>query len=280
MKNLYQTLENLDNFLYNLYINEETSQTELKDFLNGYVDYILLKNGIKPEQFNLNLHYIKHFGDCTTDFNYKTKIKKFKKLRNKENANKKQYKENSQTLAFITFDKSMKNINIHLNYKHCHIKSRQDISNLSMLISQLGHEVAHLVQEFNHLDNFNICEETYKQKLETYKNLIKGCSNRHYIRKLSKKMHSHADNYGLLNSSEIGADLRTVEYFKALYEDIVNATEEDDCYFYFLYNMYLDLELIQVCRNGYYKIHKKQEETIKKSLMRDFKLDKNILEIP
>lgn len=280
MKTLYATIENLDNFLYNLYINEETSKTELVNFLNDYICYILLKNSIHPENYNINLHFIKAFGDCVTDFNYKPKKKKKKKLRNKENIHKKQNTENSQTLAFIDFDKDIKNINIYLNIKLCDIKSLYDISNLSMLISQLGHEVAHLVQEIKCLDNFTICETTYKQKLDVYNNLVKDCSNRQLIRKLSRKMHIHADNYCLLNSTEVGADEKTVTYFKCLYDDIVNLTEEDNCYYYFLYNMFIDLELIQQCRKGYYKIREKREKIIKKSLIRDFKIDKNVLEIP
>lgn len=280
MKNLSNIIEILDNFLFNLYVDEETSKTELQNFLYNYIDYILLKNNIQPEKYNISLHYIKNFGDCVTDFNYKLKKKKKKKLRNKENAHKKQNSHNAQTLAYIEFDKNVKNIYIYLNIKHCEINSIQDIPNLTTLLSQLGHEVAHLVQEINCLDNFKICENTYKKNVETYNNLVKGCTNRKYIRKLSQKMHTHADNYGLLNSTEIGADLKTVTYFRDLYDDIVNSTDEDNCYYYFLYDMYIDLDLMQQCRNGYYKVRKKQEKAIKKSLIRDFKIDNKVLEIP
>jgi len=280
MKNLNHTVENLDNFLYNLYINEETSKTELQDFLNNYINYILLKNKIQPESLNLHLHFIKTFGDCTTDFNCKNKTKKTHKLRNKENAHKKQNSQNAQTLAYIEFDADLKNINIYLNSKHCVINSLSDVTNLSVLISQLGHEVAHLIQHIYHLDNFDLCKNSYKQKLDTYKNMIKNCSDRQYIRKLSKRMHTHADNFGLLNSTEVGADLRTIQYFKALYDDIVNFTDEDNCYYSFLYDMYIDLELIQKCRNGYYQIRKKRNNAIKKSLVRDFNMSEKILEIP
>ena len=163
MKTLQNTVEKIDNFLYNLYINEETSKTELVNFLNDYIYYILLKNSIQPENYCINLHFIKTFGDCVTDFKYKTQKNKKKKLRNKENIKKKRNTENAQTLAFIDFDKDIKNINIYLNIKLCDIKCLYDISNLSMIISQLGHEVAHLVQQIKCLDNFIICEKTYKQ---------------------------------------------------------------------------------------------------------------------
>ena len=93
-------------------------------------------------------------------------------------------------------------------------------------------------------------------------------------------MHTHADNFAILNTCEVNADNNSVIYFQELYKLILNSTNKNKVYYYFLYNIYLDLVRIQDLREKGYAVCEKQEKRLKRSLTRDFNINKDILEIP
>ena len=49
----------IDNFLHNLYLNQEVSTTETLNFLKVYGDYILKHNDINPEYLQIDIHQLK-----------------------------------------------------------------------------------------------------------------------------------------------------------------------------------------------------------------------------
>jgi hypothetical protein len=65
-----------------------------------------------------------------------------------------------------------------------------------------------------------------------------------------------------------------------LYKLILNSTDRNNFYYYFLYDIYLDLVRIQDCREFCYDLCEKQEVAIQRSLTEDYGIKKSVLEIP
>ena len=80
------TIAKIDKFFYDLYTNGEASKTELINFFNDYITYILEYNNFNSSKFNISIHLINNFEITVQDFATKHKKKHKKKQRNKENA--------------------------------------------------------------------------------------------------------------------------------------------------------------------------------------------------
>ena len=258
MKNLNQSIEQIDKFFFDLFTHKEASKTEIHNFLLNYVDFILLYNNI-PDEYTTTIHLIKKFRDSVDEFSIKPKKTKHK-LRNKENIKKAEYKQYSQTLALCCCDLNLKTFHIYLNNKLFFIEDIENMFNFSCLVSSLGHEVEHLIQEHISPNIVRLCENCYDKKIDKFNENLKelGAKN-NYIKKLARKMHTHADNFSILNTCEVNADNNSVVYFQELYKLILNSTNRDAVYYYFLYNIYLDLVKIQDSREKCYALCKKQE---------------------
>lgn len=276
MKTLDKSVTELNKFLYDFYIYNEVSKTSLFNFLTSYVEFILLYNNIQPEKYNIHLHFIKYFEDCITDIAYKKRSKR-KKLRNKENAKKQNHRTYAQTLAYVQIGKNLKDFNIYLNLNSCNII---DYTSIATTLSHLGHEVEHIIQQFVMSDKSKYNCKCYEEKIKTYKSLIKTATSKSFVRRLTKKLHAHADNFALINSIETMADNNSVVYYTEFLKLLQQKTNIEKSYYYFLYDIYIFIELIQKNREKNYKIAAKRERVIKKSLERDFNIDEHILEIP
>ena len=98
--------------------------------------------------------------------------------------------------------------------------------------------------------------------------------------KYAKKLHAHADNFNITNTCEINADNNSVVYFNELFKIIRDTTSREKHYYYFLYNICIDLEYIQQSRENLYKMCLKQDYALKKALIKKFNIDKEALLIP
>lgn len=280
MKTLQNTVEKIDKFFFDFYKNKETSVTEIHNFLLNYVDFILLYNNIDAPNYKTIVHIVNDFGENIEDFSLKQNKSK-RKLRNKENIKKAKHKPYCTTIAQCSINLEKKIFNVYLNSKHFHATNLTNFENLSTLISSLGHEVEHLIQEYVSKNMVINVENSYNKKLKEFLNLVKTHkSQSNYIKKLSRKLHTHADNFSILNTCEVNADNNSVVYFQELYKLILNSTDRNNFYYYFLYDIYLDLNRIQDCRESCYKLCKKQEKGIQRSLIKQFKINPSVLEIP
>lgn len=280
MKTLQATVDKIEKFFFNFYSNKETSKTEIHNFLLNYVDFILLYNNLDATNYKTTIHIVKDFGENIEDFTLKHKKQKHK-LRNKENIKKEQHKHFCHTIAQCCYSTEKQQFNVYLNEKSFHSTSIKFLDNFTKLVSSLGHEVEHLVQEYISKDLVNYVEDCYCEKLEEFNYLIKKHkTNNNYLKKLARKLHTHADNFSILNSCEMNADNNSVVYFQELYKFILNSTNREKPYYYFIYDIYLDLIRIQDNREFCYDLCEKQEKAIQKSLIEDFKIAPSVLEIP
>ena len=280
MKTLQNTVEKIDKFFFDFYINKETSATEIHNFLLDYVDFIMLYNNLDATNYKTTIHMVKNFGENVEDFTLKQRKLK-QKLRNKENIKKAKHKPYCLTIAQCCYNTEKKIFNIYLNKKHFKSTNIEDIENFASLISSIGHEVEHLVQEYISKDLVNYIEDCYVDKLEEflYQTRKHGTTG-NYIKRLTRKLHTHADNFSILNTCETNADNNAVVYYQELYKLILNSTDRNNFYYYFLYDIYLELNRIQDCREMCYELCEKQEKSIQNSLINDYCIDSSVLEIP
>ena len=280
MNQLHQTVLKLDKFFYDLYKNNEASQTEVVNFFNNYVIYILQYNGIDFSDWQINLHLAKNFESVVQEFTVKQPKKKKHKQRNKENIKKAQFNKFASTIACCDIDRTAHILDIYLNKENCRAKNIENLEEFINGISSLGHEVEHFVQEFIAGDLVQACENCYEKKVEAfYKYVDYNGTKGRMVRKLAEKLHSHADTFAITNSCEVNADNNAVVYFSELFKLIKNLTNREANYYYFLYDIYIDLGRIQQYREFSYEKSLEQDEATKKSLVRDFGIAEDALQI-
>jgi len=280
MNQLHQTVLKLDKFFYDLYRNKEASQTEVVNFFNNYVVFILQYNKLDFSDAKINLHLQKKFKSTIQEFTVKQPKKKKHKLRNKENVKKSQYNKFASTIACCDIDRTAHILDIYLNKNNCSAKNIEDLGAFVDGVSSLGHEVEHFVQEFISGDLVQACEDCYQKKVEAFNKYLgyNGTKGK-MVRKLAEKLHSHADAFAITNSCEINADNNAVVYFNELFKLIKTLTNRESNYYYFIYDICIDLERIQQYREFSYEQSIHQDEATKKSLVRDFGIAEDALEI-
>ena len=280
MLNQKKCVCNLNYFLQNFFTNTEVTSTELTNFLNEYVKYILLCNNLSPEDVHVQLHFIKDFSlDEASPYQLKIKRKTTHRQRNKENAKNNTYHKGLRFIAFVTGYTNSKNFDIYLNKELCKIKSDKDIESFVSILYSLGHEVEHINQFFNQADlcdAVDICEENQIEEFEkTKEKLIESPK---LIRRLANKFQNHSDNFSVLNSTEILADEAGYYYFEELIKIIESESADED---FILFINYILEGLAQEHKYRKYFYHQTQqhEDLIYASLVKEFNIPAHVLDI-
>lgn len=148
----------IDNFLHNLYLNQEVSTTETLNFLKVYGDYILKSNNIYPEYLQID-------------------IKPLKKMSNSDLAN--MYQDEKEEHHFY----------ISLIKQNLNAKNSDEIDKIFMTIIDYGHEITHLVQFINHRHQMNKYFDKEDKYDEIYnKTIINKMLTKKQINKFERAM--------------------------------------------------------------------------------------------
>lgn len=281
MKKTEKYIEDINHFLYSLCLNEETSKTELTNFLNAYIKFILAYNDLPAEEISVQLHFIskKELNDDEPEYSLKTKHKKKHKQRNKENIKKEQFKKSSRCMAYMTFGTNPDEFDIYLNETLCEIKCLKDVDSLVQLISDIGHEVEHIIQTYKQAALLFAVDLYNEKKLKAFETCAKfNAEDKKLLRKLARKFQKHADHFNVLNSSETQADENSCFYFDILAETILtNATDDD--YITFITYIIEGLQEIDYTRKVNCTRMLKQDNLLTRCLIKKFGISADVLNI-
>ena len=281
MKKPEKYIEEINHFLYNLCLNEETSKTELTNFLNAYIKFILSYNQLPAEDISVQLHFVhkEKLNYEEDDFSITAKRKRKHKQRNRENAKKEAYKKGLTTLTYMSGCAGTNSFDIYLNNELCNIKSLNDLDKLIELLYNLGHEAEHIVQTYNHKELWEAVDIYHNKQVIAFDECVsRNYGNKKLLKELSKKFQQHSDNYNILNSTEILADQNSCYYFDHLASALLEQTEDDD-YFTFISYIVRGVILAQDCREIDYGLWEDHDNLIKRCLIKKFGISADVLNI-
>ena len=168
---------------------------------------------------------------------------------------------------------------IYLNNELCSIKSLNDLDKLIELLYNLGHEVEHIVQTYNHKDLWEAVDIYHNKQVIAFDECVsRNYGNKKLLKELCKKFQKHSDNYNILNSTEILADQNSCYYFDHLASTLLEQTEDDD-YFTFISYIVSGVILAQDCREADYGLWEEHDNLIKRCLIEKFGIAPDVLNI-
>ncbi len=278
MDELYYINE-INNYFEILFYYNEASVTETQNFLHNYLNFTLLHNGINPKELNVNFHF---FNKPPLDSDHVFNVhKKKQKQPNKENAKKPKFKKAKNFLAFVDSYPEEKRYEVYLNKNKLAVKTKEDFDKLISFIFTIGHEFDHIIQ---HELNPQLTDIQILQTIKYLSKYNKECElhkeDNSYIRKLTRKISKHNENFLMTTACEKLADRHSIMHFENFLVMTKEYYELSPMYDAFL-NCFLNtLQDTLLNRKNDYKICNQQESDIKNSLINNFNFNEDELIIP
>lgn len=281
MNELYY-IDKVNTYFETLYYEGEASVTETQNFINNYLNFILIHNGINPKDLNIKIHYFNK-APLGSDHIFGNKPKKPKKLKqpNKENIKKPRYEKTKKFLAYVECNPETKEYNVYLNKNNMHVKGKQDCDNLMLFMFTIGHEFDHVVQ---HEKNPRLVETELNQTIKFLSKYRSECisheNDNNYITKLKTKISHHNENYLMTTACEMLADKNSIVHFNNFVALTCEYYTLSKSYYIFLNTILNTLQDIYKDRKFFYHIYNQNEKNVKKSLIENFNFEEDDLIIP
>lgn len=237
--------EIIENYLFNLSQNQETSTTETEIYLDALVNYIFQLKNINRENYRVVIH--------------KTNPKDFKKFQ----------------LAKMTQDKDF--FEIFLSKNNFSINNKADFYKILDLSISCGHETQHILQYIlshnlmEKYDNFMFAIEDTIDDFKSKKGTPKG---------LIKRLQQLLEANKIMSKIEINADYRANQYIATLIHELYNSKYINNIDFFELVKFFeLLLEDKILDDADLYQAQEISNKKIINSLVYDYKMPPQAMKI-
>lgn len=225
-------VQNIRDFFYNLYYNDEMSSTETLNFFNECTNFVLKQNELDPKDYNIQIHFVKKWTKPLTS-------------------------------AYMTAEEN-NNTNFHINMKSSEIKYKgrcylddkateklgDFIETIFSFLHELGHVVQYITMEDDILeyDHSILCLEKTIESFSRSKNKEE--------RLITSYLKKHLNSMEFISFYEKNANTQAFRYLKRML-DLIIINEQDEEFADFLSSIY---GFINSFRQDLYIEYRKQRQ--------------------